>query len=136
MKIDQDYLKGLLEAFEASDNPTTDIEELEQAGFGYQEDKFIFHLSILADQNLVQREQGYGLGYRKGTNGYISWSVVPLRLTAAGHEFLEALRNSEVWNTIKSDFKDASIGTLWRVSKELLEGYTKKKVISLLGVDE
>ncbi|MHA7000162.1 DUF2513 domain-containing protein [Aeromonas schubertii] len=136
MKIDNEYLKGLLEAFEASDTPTTDIEELKKAGFSYQEDKFIFHLSILADQNLVQCEQGYGLGYQKGVDGYVSWAVVPLRLTAFGHEFLEALRNSQVWDTIKSEFKDASIGTLWRVSKELLEGYTKKKVTSLLGADE
>lgn len=136
MRIDQEYLKGVLEAFEASHTPTTDIQELEQAGFSYQEDKFIFHLSILADQHFVEREQGDGLGYRRGVDGYISWAVVPLRLTAAGHEFLEALRNSEVWDTIKSEFKDASIGTLWRVSKELLEGYTKKKVTSLLGVDE
>jgi hypothetical protein len=136
MKIDHEYLKKLLEAFEASDTPTTDIQELESVGFSYQEDKFIFHLSILADQNLVQREQGHGLGYQKGADGYVSWSVVPLRLTAFGHEFLEALRNSQVWSTIKSEFKDASIGTLLRVSKDLLEGYTKKKVITLLGADE
>lgn len=62
--------------------------------------------------------------------------VVPLRLTAFGHEFLEALRNSQVWGTIKSEFKDASIGTLWRVSKDLLEAYTKRKISSLLGTDE
>lgn len=136
MRIDHEYLKGLLEAFEASDTPTTDIRELENVGFNCQEDKFIFHLRILADQNLVQREQGHGLGYQKGADGYVSWSVVPLRLTVFGHEFLEALRNSQVWNTIKSEFNDASIGTLWRVSKELLEGYTKKKVISLLSADE
>ncbi|MDP2607735.1 MULTISPECIES: DUF2513 domain-containing protein [unclassified Oceanobacter] len=136
MKIDQEYLKGLLEAFEASNTPTTDIKKLEHAGFSYQEDKFIFHLSILADQNFVEREQGHGLGYLKGADGNISWSEVPLRLTAAGHEFLEALRNSEVWDTIKSEFKDASIGTLCRVSKDLFEGYTKKKVTSLLGRDE
>lgn len=30
MKIDHDYLKELLEAFEASDSPTTDIQKLEQ----------------------------------------------------------------------------------------------------------
>ncbi|MDM5131848.1 DUF2513 domain-containing protein [Aeromonas piscicola] len=136
MKIEHEYLKGLLEAFEASDAPTTDIKELEQAGFSYQEEKFIFHLSILADQNLVERECGHGLGYQKGIDGYISWSVVPLRLTATGHEFLEALRNSKIWDTIKSEFKDASIGTLWRVSKDLLEGYTKKKVTSLLNAEE
>ena len=136
MKINQDYLKGLLEAFESAEEPTTDIRELQDKGFSYAENDFIFHMQILAEKNLVAPEQsGYGIGYSKGIDGHISWSLIPLRLTVHGHEFLEALRNKEVWETIKSEFKDASIGTLWRVSKELLEGYTKKKVTTLLGVD-
>lgn len=133
MKIDREYLKGLLEAFESSDNPTTDIRELQLKGFSTQESNFLFHLQILGDQGLVQRENGGGLGYTKGADGFVSWSVVPLRLTSQGHDFIEALRNSEVWVTIKKEFKDASLGTLLHISKELLEGYTKKKVISLLS---
>jgi repressor of nif and glnA expression len=133
MKIDQEYLKEMLEAFQSAENPTTDIQELEQKGLKYLENAFIFHLQILADQGFVQREQGDGLGYRKGAQGDVLWSVVPLRLTAQGHEFIEALKHSEVWDTIKSEFQDASIGTLWKVSKGLLEGYTKKKVEALIG---
>lgn len=87
----------------------------------------------MADQGLVEQENGLGLGYKKGADGHFSWSVVPLRLTAQGHDFIEALRNSEVWDIIKKEFKDASLGTLLRVSKDLLEGYTKKKVIGLLN---
>lgn len=135
MKIDREYLKGLLEAFEASDNPTTNIQELQLKGFRAQEANFIFHLQILADQGLVEQENGPGLGYKKGADGFVSWSVVPLRLTAQGHDFIEALRNSEVWDAIKKEFKDASLGTLLRVSKDLLEGYTKKKVMGLLYGD-
>jgi hypothetical protein len=43
MKIEQDYLKGLLEAFESSDNPTTDIQELNEKGFEHLNNQFIFH---------------------------------------------------------------------------------------------
>ena len=32
MKIDHEYLKGLLEAFEASEEPHTDIKQLQLAG--------------------------------------------------------------------------------------------------------
>lgn len=133
MKVDHEYLKSLLEAFEASDGPTTDIGELERKGFNPKEANFIFHLQILADQNLIQRENGSGLGYVRGGDGYVAWSVVPLRLTALGHDFIAALRSREVWETIKSQFKDASLGTLLRVSRDLLEGYTKKKVLELLN---
>ena len=135
MNIDQEYLKGLLDAFEAADRPTTDIEELKSRGFDYKNDKFIFHLKLLVDQDLVRPDDGDGLGYVRSVDGFVSWGVVPLRLTAKGHEFIEALRNSEVWETIKSNFKDASLGSLLNISKELLEGYAKKKISSLLGQD-
>ena len=135
MKIDHDYLKELLEAFEVSDEPVTNIERLAAQGFSHTDDKFIFHLRILEDQKLVKSEQGNNLGFRRGASGNFAWSVVPLRLTAFGHDFLEALRNQEIWGTIQTEFKDASIGTLWRVSKELLEGYVRKKVTSLLTED-
>ena len=133
MKIDQSYLKGMLGAFESAEFPTTDINELANKGFKNSEDAFVFHLQILEDQDFVQGEQGHGLGYTKGAGGDIFWSVVPLRLTAQGHDFIEALNNSQVWDTIKTEFKDASIGTLWKVSKGLLEGYTKKKIEALIS---
>jgi hypothetical protein len=53
------------------------------------------------------------------------WSVIPLRLTAQGHEFLEALHNSKVWGMIKTKFKDASLGTLALAAKLALEEGTK-----------
>jgi hypothetical protein len=134
MKIDQDYLKKLLEAFEDSPEPTTDIKELSQAGLHYDDPKFVFHMAILDDKGLIQQADGdAGFGMFRGADGHASWSVLPLRLTARGHDFIEALRNKEVWATIKKDFKEAGIDTLWKVSKELLEGYTKKKLAALLG---
>ncbi|RAP58134.1 DUF2513 domain-containing protein [Oleiagrimonas sp. MCCC 1A03011] len=135
MKIDHDYLKGLLEAFEASPDPITDINSLRASGYDYDNRQFIFHMGILEDKCLVQRDDGdAGFGMVRGIDGHISWSVLPLRLTANGHEFIEALRNKQVWATIKKDFKEASIETLWQVSKDLLEGYTKKKIATLTGV--
>jgi hypothetical protein len=136
MKVDQEYLKGLLEAFEAAESPTTNILELKEKGFDYGKNEFIFHLQVLSDQSFIEMENGSGLGFHKGADGNVSWSVAPLRLTAQGHDFISALRNKEVWNTLKSEFKDASIGTLWSVSKQLLEGYTKKKVMALIGAEE
>ncbi len=134
MKIDQDYLKGLLEAFQASDHPCTDIDELKAQGFDYEEDQFIFHLQILHDMNLVEAEGRYDLGMTKGADGHICWSLVPLRLTAPGHSFIEALQNEDVWSSIKSGFKDASIDTLMTVSKELLAGFIKKKITDYTGL--
>lgn len=73
MKIDQVYLKGLLEAFEDSPDPTTDIEGLARAGFSYETDTsmFIFHMSLLDDMGLIEREDGEaGFGRYAGIDGF------------------------------------------------------------------
>ncbi|QLO03738.1 DUF2513 domain-containing protein [Citrobacter freundii] len=134
MKIEHVYLKGLLEAFEASDKPQTNINEIASQGFDYRTDAFIFHMRLLNDMKLISQVNGSsGFGLTVSADGYPSWSVVPLRLTAGGHDFLEALRNKEVWNTVKSGFKDASIGTLVDVSKRLMDGFIQKKIDGILG---
>jgi len=133
MKSEQEYIKGLLEAFEAARHPTIDINELKEHGYDFLEERFIFHLKIIRDLGLVEQENGgTKLGYSRGANGNISWSAIPLRLTAQGHDFIGSLRNKEVWNTIKKEFKDASIGTLCKVAKELSDAYVKTKINKLL----
>ncbi|MBB6116080.1 hypothetical protein F4826_003004 [Rahnella inusitata] len=133
MKIDQDYLKGLLEAFEASENPATDIRLLSRAGYHHENKEFVFHVRLLEDRSLISRTDGLaGIGYFSPSTddpddeGF--FDVVPLRLTASGHDFLDAIRNKEVWATIKSGFKEASIGTLVTVSKELFNRALSKQL--------
>ncbi|SRY72850.1 Uncharacterised protein [Escherichia coli] len=133
MKIDHEYLKGLLDAFEASEEPHTDIKQLQLAGYDYSTDEFLFHMRLLADRQLIARTDGkYGFGFSEAADGG-SWFVIPLRLTSSGHDFLEALRNKEVWSSLKTGFKDASIGTLVDVSRRLLDGYIQKKIDDLIG---
>jgi hypothetical protein len=136
MKIDQDYLKKLLEICEAAPTPIFNIEEIKAAGLDFDTDQFVFHMNILNDKGCVERDDREpGFGFFRGSDGHKAWAVLPLRLTAGGHQFIEALRNKEVWATLKRDFKDASVNTLWDVSKKLLEGYTKKKIEELLKGD-
>lgn len=133
MRIDQDYLKTLLQACLDSKGPTFDIEDLRSAGIDYSDSKFEFHMMILYDQSFIAQDNGDpGIGLMKAGDGSPSWSVLPLRLTAAGHQFAEALSNQEVWATIKQSFKDVSIKTLTTVALRLLDGYVQKKVNQLL----
>ena len=134
MKIDHDYTKGLLEAFESACKPVVSIRDLKEAGFDYNDEQFIFHLGLLHDRHLVTREDCEpGFGLARGADWSCNWSIVALRLTSKGHEFLEAIRNKKVWATIKTNFKDGSVKTLLDVSKELFESYTKKKIGALLN---
>ena len=134
MNIDQDYLKKLLEACQASDKPTFDIAGLKEAGFNYNHSQFEFHMSILNDRGLIERDDGDpGFGLYKGADGFLSWSVLPLRLTASGHEFIEALSNTQVWAAIKHSFRNASLATLQTASQELLAGLTYNTVNNIVN---
>ncbi|HDY7526653.1 TPA: DUF2513 domain-containing protein [Vibrio vulnificus] len=138
MKIDKEYLKELLEAFESAERPTTNITELETKGFHYDDDKFILHTDILIDKGYIQ-SFGFktrGVGYILMGNGTRSWSVVPLRLTAFGHDFIESLNEPNVWDEIQSNFKEASFETMVSVAKDLAKGFAKKKVKSLLEASD
>lgn len=129
MKIDHEYLKGLLEAFEASDEPQTDINDLAKHGYNYDTDVFLFHMRLLEDRGLIMRvDGGSGFGTVESLDGMTHWAVMPLRLTATGHDFLDALRNKEVWAALKTGFKDASMGTLMTVSKELFNRALNKQL--------
>jgi hypothetical protein len=46
MKPDAEYLKRLLSAFRNAPQPTTDIEEIKEAGVDYEEPVFEFHMSF------------------------------------------------------------------------------------------
>ena len=119
---DPDYLKNLLDAFRSAPEPTTDIQELQNSGLNFNDPKFEFHLKLLVDDRYVECDNGRpDIGLRKGADGYCQWSVVPLRLTAAGHEFAEALDNHNAFETVKTKFLGASISTMKDVAVAMLK---------------
>jgi len=122
MKPDPDYLKQLLATFQDAPEPTTDIRALADAGVSYEDPKFEFHLFLLRDQGFVTDDGDGSLGMDRAADGTVQWSVIPLRLTASGHQFAEALGNSKVLATIKEKFVGASISTLQQVAITLLKG--------------
>lgn len=136
MKIDLDYLKQLLEAFEASETPYIYLSDVVKTTPIRFDDALIFHMDILSDKGLICQQNGdTDFGFRMGLNGHVMRNIVPLRLTAEGHEFLTALKDKEVWTALKNNFKEASIGTLAEAGKSLLKAFTKKKVQDLTGLE-
>lgn len=130
MTINLDYLKQLLETFETSENAFTNINELKKNGLDLDSEEFIFHLHLLWDKKLISTEnpEDLNFGLSRISNGEPSWSVKNLRLTYDGHQFIEALRNDDIWNKLKKDFKKSGISTIVDVSKTLLSEYLKQKL--------
>jgi hypothetical protein len=129
MKPDAEYLKQLLTAFRDAPNPTTDIKELECAGLSLDDPKFEFHMMLLQDGRFIESESSAGgIGLSKSADGLIQWSVIPLRLTASGHEFAEAMGSSKALQTLKKSFVGASISTMRDVAVTIIKAEIAKHV--------
>jgi hypothetical protein len=131
VRPDAEYLKNLLSAFRNAPDPTTDITELKEASIDYDEPAFEFHMHLLLDDGYIESDLGpRDFGLSRGVDGYISWSVIPLRLTAAGHEFAEGLENPKAFETVKRDFVGASLATI----KEVVVGVIKAEISKHTGL--
>ena len=134
MKIDHDYVKKLLEACQASEKPTFDIEDLKAAGFDYNDANLEFHMAILNDQGFIRQDDGDpGFGLTKGADGSLSWSVLPLRLTASGHDFLDTVQNPEVWSKTKAAAKKVG-GVGFDLFLQIAKAEAKRFALEKLGL--
>lgn len=103
MKPDPDYIKRVLDAFEGSRKPFPSISDLREQDPGIEEDDtLVFHLLQMQDRGLLADANGEpDIGIQVCSDGEIVVSIVPLRLTSAGHEFAQQLRNPVVYEKVK-----------------------------------
>ncbi|WP_259396660.1 DUF2513 domain-containing protein [Psychromonas sp. SR45-3] len=133
MRQDNEYLRTLMLELEGVPDYDFNIRDIKKLGYDIEEPKFILHFRLLCDSSLIvpSGKDGYGFGY-DGANNFSWESIVPLRLSATGHDFLAAVKQSEVWDKLKKEFSDASIKTLVAAGLKLTEAYAKKKVNEML----
>ncbi len=131
MKIDHEYLRKVLESFEAAKLSTTNLDELEENGLPRDEEhlhKLAFHMELLEDQGMIESVISDGIGFTRDANGEFILSIVPLRLTASGHDFLADIRQEGVWETLRSKFHDASVDTTVSIAKKLATAAAVKMI--------
>lgn len=128
MKIDQDYLRKILNTFIESPRSFIWIADILDKGIK-TDDKFLFHMQILEDQHFIEcLDKASALGYEITLGGNFEWKSRPLRLTASGHEFTEAINRPEIWQILKDEFRDASLSTLKSTATTLLIAFAKKQI--------
>lgn len=134
MKIDQDYLRAVLSVFLGSPRSFVELRDFREADVAV-DDRFLFHMQLLEDQSFVEcLNKNKMLGYVIAMSGNFEWISRPLRLTAAGHEFADALTRKEIAQILKSGFKDASMSTLKMAATELLTAFVKTQAERHLGL--
>lgn len=122
MTIEIEYLKKLLSKAQESKKAIFTIRELADNQTEIDDEKFVFHLKILADQGLIvsDYDNSNDIGDSRNSNSSLSWSIKFLRLTNKGHDFIEALNNKTVWNKIKNEVKSKSLSVLVTTAQVLL----------------
>lgn len=120
MKLDYNYLKKILITME--EYPEHQIyfydlvKKLSNKENVEVDDKTIGHIKILYDNNCFETLKPGCLGISYGVNGHIILNNTLYRLTAKGYEFLDLLRNDNVFDKIKT----FSISTALEIGKSLL----------------
>ena len=128
MKIDQGYLKKILNTFLDARRSFVWPADILASGIE-MDDKFLFHIQILEDQHFIEcLDKRSDIGYEIALGGEFEWNSRPLRLTASGHEFAEALNRDEIWEILKADFKEASLSTLTTAATTLLDAFARKQL--------
>jgi hypothetical protein len=113
MKRDMNLIRLLLLETEGEE-PKPDLS-------GYTEDQRIYHSALLIEAGLIDGEiRTDGNGQPNGT--------VRIRLTWAGHEFLDAARNDTIWHKAGERIKKSGVDVTVSVLKELLNQLLKQSL--------
>lgn len=116
MKRDPDLVRDILLAVEANDDVPMGWMNLEIEGRNQQE--LAYHVQILHEAGLLVAQDLSSIG---------SYDWRPRRLTAEGHDFLDAARSDTVWQEAKKRLGDVG-GFALEVAKPLLIDILKQRV--------
>lgn len=125
MRLDKDLIRQILFDTEASDADPREWTTLDIEGRTKVETSY--HVQLLDEAGLIE---GVDLS-TKDDDGF-EWQ--PVRLTYQGHEFLDTIRDPEVWRRTKAGAEkagNASIGFLWEIGK----AFGKQVVSERLGIE-
>ena len=132
MKRDMDLVRGMLLSIEQGDGWFTGPDAIEVTGWGAEDIRY--HLAIMVDAALVKQEiasvyKGAGLRAVKTSERPSSY-----RMTWAGHDFIDTVRDPEVWKRTK-DGAGRIGGWTFGLLKDLGTAYLKHVAKERLGLD-
>lgn len=141
MRIDLEFYKSLFSVFIESESAHVTYLDLIESGVEIKvgndlSEKFIFHMQLCVDNQLITNEkqecynlESLGIGSSKNSQYIFD---TPMRLSQKGHDFAATLNNKEVFDKLKSEFRDMPFKTVFDGGQKLLNHFLKKKLDLLL----
>lgn len=123
MQLDKDLVREILLAVEASKEDPSGWTQLNLEGREALE--VSYHVMLL-------HEAGFIVGDDLTTDDGLEW--LPKRLTYKGHEFLDTVRDGEVWRRTKAGAEKAGVAGLGLLL-ELGKAYGKEVLKEKLGIE-
>ncbi len=115
MKRDMDLVRKILQKLESKGDPLFSGMSIEPNLFsveGYSENQVNYHLTIMGEAGLIS--------IIDSSSKSDPFGAIPLRLTWAGHEFLETSRNEKLWSKAKKMLTEKIGGLSFEILKETL----------------
>lgn len=125
MRRDMDLIRQVLLATEASGSDPRGWVKLEIAGI--DKATLSYHVQLLDEAGFIVAQDLQTIG----PNGYL---FQPKRLTWAGHEFLDDIRDPEVWRATKDGAQKVGSFSL-DVLSALAKGFLKKRILDATGIE-
>lgn len=144
MKIDLDYMRKMLAALIESPNSSIKLWDLVEAVNGFDSEsnrfteKFIFHITLFIENGLIsninlESHSLVSIGLHINTRYHDYNQSIHIRATQAGHDLFNLLNKSEIFENLKTDFKNAPFEVMVNAGKELATAFMKKKVKEIVG---
>ncbi|MEP3636288.1 MAG: DUF2513 domain-containing protein [Paracoccaceae bacterium] len=122
MKRNPDLERAILIAMEANDGTRTpDLSQVDA-----DETEIHYHITLLNEAGLIVAVDVKSLDNQ--------FAMIPIRLTIRGHEYLEDIRDVEIWRRTKAGANAVSNFSLATL-KALAKGFTKEKIRQHTGVE-
>lgn len=123
MRRDLELLRAILLKFEAESASNLFKPNQTQGVEGYDPEVFIAHCTLLKDAGFIKHHEDI-LG-RKEKACEITW---------AGYEFLDSVRDDEVWRKTKKVASDVQ-GFTFDILQDVAKGFLKTQIKKLSGVE-
>ena len=125
MKRDLELIRSILKKLEEETDGFHPVDVSDQWVTGYTKHEIVYHLILMHEGGLVKGDETTTLGV--GVNGM---NFMAFRLTWEGHEFLDSIRDDNLWNKLKSSIQNVTSSISYASLKHLAIEATKQIVIS------
>lgn len=115
MKRDMELIRMVMLAAEKTKEPN---ELIDPKFEGHNEIEISYHIALLDDAGLLHGQDRSAIGVFRWSAGALTW---------AGHEFVEAVKDEEVWKEALAITAKSGDGTVFEILKKALMKVQEKR---------